>query len=116
MKKLEIYDKNNKLLFIATDENGFMDLTEQCLQSANLQGMTLQGFYFTDSDLRWASLDDADLYWADLTYCNMEETSCRFADFRGADLTGAVLRNSDLTGAKFGLDNIGGRTNLSGAD
>lgn len=81
------------------------------LRGANLEGLAaplaqMQGLDLSGAKLYWASLGDADLSFANLSN----------ADLRGAQLCRATCRGTNFSGANLGLDNIGGRTNLSGAD
>jgi uncharacterized protein YjbI with pentapeptide repeats len=76
------------------------------LEGVHLDGLTLTGASFRDSDLYWASFFESRLDGADLTR----------ADLRGADLKAANLRGACLREAKLGRDEVGGRTDLRKAD
>ncbi len=90
------------------------------LRSADLSGLDLRGFDFTDADLRDTDISGTDLRGAVLVDANLERSDLRGSDLRGADLTDAKLKKANLTGAGLaGADlhhvNIE-EANLSGAD
>ncbi len=100
------------------------------LQSANLNGMHLEGVDFREANLSSAALQDCDLYKAnlsaatapaarlqrsDLSRALMLEANLRLADFSEADLSGADLSGAVLAKCKlFGANLVA--TNFCGAD
>jgi uncharacterized protein YjbI with pentapeptide repeats len=106
-KRLEICDDDGMHLmsvYVEPDANGF--------EGADLSGLgaplirSLRGVSFRKATLYWACLAEADL-----SGCNFEE-----ADLRGATLTGALLVGANLRSAQLCRDNLGGPTQLQGAD
>ena len=82
------------------------------LENGNLDGLAAPG----NSTLRGRSFAGSSLYWAmlegsDLSGCNFEGSDLRGANLKSARLVGANLRQANL-----GLDNLGGATQLQGAD
>jgi uncharacterized protein YjbI with pentapeptide repeats len=83
----------------------------------DFEGAVLEGFVIPGiTTLRGRSFRNAKMYWAmmagaDLSGCNFEG-----ADMRGANLRDAKLVNANLRDADLGLDNLGGATQLQGAD
>jgi uncharacterized protein YjbI with pentapeptide repeats len=100
------------------------------LQSANLNGMNLEGVDLREANLSSAALQDCDLYKAnlsaatapaarlqrsDLSRALLLEANLRLADFSEADLSGADLSGATLAKCKlFGTNLVA--TNFCGAD
>jgi uncharacterized protein YjbI with pentapeptide repeats len=100
------------------------------LQSANLNGMHLEGIDLREANLSSAALQDCDLYKAnlssatapaarlqrsDLSRALLLEANLRLADFTETDLSGADLSGAVLAKCKlFGANLIA--TNFCGAD
>lgn len=82
----------------------------------SLAGTVQEGRDFMFAELRHVDLSEADLYWALFHDAVLEGALMMRCDLRGAVLDRANLRGADLQGANLGLDNIGGRTCLRGAD
>jgi len=61
--------------------------------------LTLQGFDFSDANLKHAKLARADLSGANLARANLTDADLTNSTLTDADLTGAVLADADLTGA-----------------
>jgi uncharacterized protein YjbI with pentapeptide repeats len=100
------------------------------LQSANLNGMCLEGIDLRDTDLSSAALQDCDLYKANLSAANAAAARLQRADLSRSLLVSANLRLADLTETDLSGANLSGAilnrckltgtnliaTNLSGAD
>lgn len=62
---------------------------------------SLEGFDFTDADLKKLNLDGMDFEDSMLRRADLEESSLRWADFELADLRGADLKRTDARNADF---------------
>jgi len=58
---MQIRDKNGQVIYEGGEERYFDDLD---LRDAAMEGLTLQGASFCDTNLAGASLRGADFYWA----------------------------------------------------
>jgi uncharacterized protein YjbI with pentapeptide repeats len=68
-----------------------------------------------DMILEEVNLEGADLYWGFLSQ-RMKGARLYRADCRGAAVVNVDLRAADLRYVDFGLDNLGGQTDLEGTD
>lgn len=98
-------------LFGSVLHRAYVDKPEDGLRGANLEGLQapygqLQGLDLTRALLYAARLRDADLSFAKLTE----------ADLRGAALERAKCHGTSFRNANLGIDNLGGRSTLQGAD
>jgi hypothetical protein len=82
----------------------------------SLAGTVQEGRDFMFAELRHVDLSEADFDWAPFRDAVLEGALTMRCDLRGAVLDRANLQGADLQGANLGLDNIGGRTGLRGAD
>jgi hypothetical protein len=98
------YGEHIMAVYVEPDAKGF--------EGADLTGLAAIGI----KNLRGTSFRRANLYWAvlqsaDLNGCNFEEADLSGANLKDASLVGVNFRN-----AKLGRDNLGGSTELQGAD
>jgi uncharacterized protein YjbI with pentapeptide repeats len=106
-RRLTIKDDDGEhiqAVYVEPSANGF--------EGADLSG--LQALFVTN--LRGTSFKGASLYWA-----NLYSSDFSGCNFEGANLAGASMREAKFVGANFrnaylGLDNLGGSTDLQGAD
>lgn len=82
----------------------------------SLAGTVQEGRDLMFAELRRVDLSEADFYWALFHDAVLEGALMTRCDLRGAVFDRADLHGADLQGANLGLDNIGGRTCLRGAD
>lgn len=80
------------------------------LMDVDLAGITLQGAFLAEADLRGAGLAGADL-----SGCYLRGADLRGADLRGARLTGAFLNAADFRGADLREADLS-RAELRGAN
>ncbi len=88
-----------------------VDLSGRDLSSANLAGAVLM-----DTKLRSSILRGADLYWAILFRADLTGADLRECLLCGADLKETTFVGADLRDANLGKDNLGGSTQLQGAN
>ena len=86
------------------------------LRNAVFEGWALQGAHFDDSNLEGASFRGADLYWGNFFLANLTEADFEGAQLRGADLKKTNLTKANLKNANLSRDNVGGSTQLQGAN
>jgi uncharacterized protein YjbI with pentapeptide repeats len=110
---LIVKDRDGNFL-VEVEGTNFLD--EKDLRRANFSGQVLQGIHIDDSDLREADFTDADLYWAYAFRANCEGAIFQNAKLNGATLAEANFRGADLRGADLSLDNLGGATDVKGAN
>jgi len=82
----------------------------------NLEEAVLEGVEFSYANLEGTNLKGADLYWAILFSANLVDANLENVLLSGADLKQASLCGADLRHANLGPDNLGGATELQGAD
>lgn len=111
----EIKDRHGRLIGPNEDLNG-MDFDSANLQGADLSGKIMEGADFSDANLTNSNLEGCDLYWAICFRTNLTNANLKRAYFCGADLKFANFAGADLRGANFGCDNLGGSTQLQGAN
>ncbi|HWD26299.1 MAG TPA: pentapeptide repeat-containing protein [Rhizomicrobium sp.] len=114
-KTLIVSDRNGNALHALTVDGPFA-FGDAALGGADFSGMPLAGADFIGADLRGARFDGCDLYWALFFRADLEGASLRRAGLFGCDLKDANLRGADLTHADLGPDNLGGFTDLEGAN
>jgi len=112
---MEIRNKSGDLIFTLEDKVP-RHLNELDLREANFSFLDLMGVSFDDSDLTGSDFTHANLYWA-----NLSDAKCDDCIFIGADLRGAIFFRTSLQGAKlqvanFGVDMLGGHTDLADVD
>jgi len=81
-------------------------------EGADLSGLCAIGV----TNLRGKSFRGAVLYWVNLTSSDLSSCNFENADFRGAVLRDTVFVGADLRGALLGIDNLGGATQIQGAN
>lgn len=91
------------------------------LKKASLGGCFLSGTFLDHLDLSEADLTNAHLNGANLNWAKLRSTSAKEIDLRGAQLRFAHLNNADLPGAYLNQADLsyvdmGGNTNMTGAD
>lgn len=88
-------------------QDGFqLNLTNSCLNKANLTELNFDNARFTGSQLRGARLQRASLQNADFSNCDFSDALLEFANFSGSklwytDLTSAKFENLYLDGASM---------------
>lgn len=86
-------------------------------ESKDFEGAVLEGFCAPGvKTLRGKSFRGAELYWAMLQASDLSECNFEDADLRGANLKETVLVGANLRNANLGRDNLGGSTQMHGAD
>jgi uncharacterized protein YjbI with pentapeptide repeats len=86
------------------------------LQNQDFAEAVLEGVCCMYARFDGSSFFGADLYWAMARGASFRNCDLRFAVFRGADLKDAVFDGAQLIGTNFSCDNLGGSTQLQGAD
>ncbi len=112
---IEIRDHQGRTIYIYPHSEG-IDFDSADLRDLNLSGAVLEGAMFTDANLSGSKLENADLYWSNFFRADLSNTSLVGASVRGCKFISAKLTNADLRGADFSKDNLGGPTQLQGAD
>jgi uncharacterized protein YjbI with pentapeptide repeats len=112
---MQIFDKHGQLLATSMPDHS-RSFYQNDLRHADLRNQEIEGISFDGSDLRGADFSNADLYWA-----FFGDADCRECIFFGADLSGAIFQDANLQGADFRKakltnDNLGGPTDLRGAN
>src|SRR5688572_16465810 len=110
----EIRDRSGKLLLALSEEITMLDdldLTGAMLDRIEADGLMCMGSKFENATFR-----DADLYWLIAFRASFRNAVMDGCAFRGADLKEVDFNGTSLRNAKFLLSNLGGRTDLSGAD
>lgn len=110
---IEVKNANGDVIFIYQNGDTFDDAD---LSGVNLSGAILEGRTFFGTNMSGANLEGADFYWAVMVGVNLRNANLRNASLLGCDLKESDLRNADLTGANLGTDNLGGSTQLEGAN
>jgi uncharacterized protein YjbI with pentapeptide repeats len=108
---IEIKNRNGELIFSCQDNLEPLDL-----RGANLEDAVLEGAELSYANLEGVNLKGADLYWVILFGANLKKSNLENASLNGADLKEASLRGANLKNADLGPDNLGGVTQLQGAD
>ena len=110
----EIRDLCGKVLLTlneATTTLDDLDLTGAMLDHIAADGLMCMGTRFDNATFR-----NADLYWLIALGASFRNAVMDGCAFRGADLKEVDFNGASLRNAKFLLSNLGGRTDLSGAD
>lgn len=110
----EIRDRSGKVLLTLSEEMTALDdldLTGAMLDHVAADGLMCMGTRFENATFR-----DADLYWLIAFGASFRNAVMDGCVFRGADLKEADFNGASLRNAKFLGNNLGGRTDLSGAD
>lgn len=95
-------------------KNGSCDDAD--LRHGDYSGVVREGLCCMGAQFDGSSFRGADLYWAVAMGASFRDCDLTDACFRGADLKEVDFRGAKLTRTNFGLDNLGGFTDLSGAD
>ena len=111
----KLHDRNGNLISLTDDLNG-VDFDSVDLSHADFNGKILEGAIFSDANLSYANLQGCDLYWANFYRASLIGADLRNTCLCGANLTLADLSGADLRHANLGIDNLGGSTQLQGAD
>jgi uncharacterized protein YjbI with pentapeptide repeats len=82
----------------------------------DFSGANLEGVICMDARFDGSSFRKADLYWAIATGASFAGWDFSFADLRGANLKDTHFGGARLIQTNFGRDNLGGATQLQGAD
>ena len=86
------------------------------LQNQDFADAMLQRVWCMFARFDGSSFFGADLYWATAIGASFRNCDLRFTIFRGADLKDAIFDGAQLIGTIFSRDNLGGSTQLQGAD
>lgn len=108
--------KGNTILELEDDRDYGRDLSDLVLRNADFEGMTLEGWWFFDSDMVGANMKQADLYWANFVGAKLKNADFRFAILNGALLDYADLRNADLRNTDLSYDKLGTAASIKGAN
>jgi uncharacterized protein YjbI with pentapeptide repeats len=112
---VDIRNKLGQVIFTyAGQETLWFDSAD--LKGVHLKDAELEGANFSSADLSEACLEGSDLYWAIFFEARLQHTNLAFAPLKGCDFKKADLRYANLRGADLGLDNLGGATQLQGAN
>lgn len=112
---IEIRNQDGVVIYVYPDGEG-MDFDNSDLHGLNLANAALEGAVFSDANLSGVNLENSDLYWAIFFRANLSEANLKGAVLRGCDMKLAKLTKADLRGADLSQDNLGGSTQLQGAD
>jgi len=112
---IEIRNQRGAVIYVYSHGHG-TDFDGADLSGLDLTGAVLEGAVFSDARLSGTNLEKADLYWANFFHADLTGANLRHAILRGCDMKCALLANADLRGADLGPDNVGGSTQLQGAD
>jgi uncharacterized protein YjbI with pentapeptide repeats len=82
----------------------------------SLAGTRHEGGNFMFAVLRHVDMSDADFYWGSFQDAKLEGSIMERCDLRGAIFDNADMRGVNLRRARLCLDNVGGRTQLQGAN
>lgn len=113
---MEIRNAQNEIIFECKEDFRKVNFDDLDLSGAVLERANLEDVVWCGTKLKHANLKGADFYWAilftsDLSYADLEE-----AQFRGADLKEVNFQGANLRKVNFGRDNLGGSTQLQGAN
>ena len=91
-------------------------LDDTCAHHAIFEGTMMAGMCCMMIDFTGANLRSANLYWAVAAWAAFCDADLTRTEFQGADLKEADFSGARLLQTHFGLDNLGGSTNLCGAN
>lgn len=86
------------------------------LSGAIFDGLIMEGCIFDETILAYASFKKCDLYWARFYAVNLEHSNFAGASLNGCTFCNANLRYVNLADADLSRDNVGGSTDLRGAN
>ncbi len=86
------------------------------LSDANLERSDLEMEVWQDVILRGANLKEAEIYSGTFFLSDLSETNCEGTKFWGTGLQKVNFTKSNLRNAIFGKTNLGGSTDVSGAN
>ena len=95
---------------------GITDLDGANLDHADLRGIQAEGLVCMEASFREANLDGADLYWIIAAGAIFDAANLQRTIMRGGNLTDASFIAANLTNADLSEDNVGGATDLRGAN
>jgi uncharacterized protein YjbI with pentapeptide repeats len=113
---MEIKNSQGEIIFQCDGDFRKADLDDIDLSGAMLENANLEGVVWCGTNLSRANLKAADFYWAILFTSNFSYADLQEAQFRGADLKEVNFQGANLMKANFGRDNLGGSTQLQGAN
>lgn len=108
---IEFKNKNGRIIYSCESHPDVFDL-----RGVNLEEAVLEGAELSYAILEGVNLKGADLYWVILFGANLKNSNLENVSLNGADLKEACLRGANLKNADLGIDNLGGATQLQGAD
>ncbi|MDO6685395.1 MULTISPECIES: pentapeptide repeat-containing protein [unclassified Agarivorans] len=110
--------KTNKVRLTVRDDNGnHLQAAHVEVLGCDYEGADLSGLsYIAQKGLRGKCFRHSILYWANLSDSDFSGCDFRGADLRGAVLMGTNLSDCDFRGANLGNDQMGGETQIDGAN
>ena len=84
--------------------------------NTRLVSAILEGAYLMDACFDGADLSHADLYWCIALGASFRKARLANANLRGGDFKHVNFTGADLSGADLSKDNLGGGTELQGAN
>ena len=105
-EKIQILDENGEVLKTYKVPEGRDQFEGAGLECTFLYGAQLTGMNFKD----------AEIYWASLFMANLDEANFENAGLQGANLIQASCVRTNFRNANLGRDNLGGSTQLQGAN
>ncbi len=116
MKIKEIKNLDGEIIFNYDEDDERWIWGKYDLTGANLEKANLQGVIWLDVILRKANLRNADFYWGSLFTSDLSEADCEGTRFSGTNLEDVNFTRANLRKTIFGRDNLGGHTDLRGAN
>ena len=113
---MEIKNSQGQIIFECDEDSSEVDFDDLDLSGAMLENADLVGVVWCGTNLSRANLKAADFYWAILFTSNLSYADLQEAKFQGADLKEVNFQGANLMKANFGRDNLGGSTQLQGAN
>ncbi|HEY0048181.1 MAG TPA: pentapeptide repeat-containing protein [Pyrinomonadaceae bacterium] len=116
MKIVEIKNLDGEVIFSYDEEDEKWIWGDYDFSGVNLEKANLEGIVWQQISLRRANLKEADCYRAILCGSDLSESDCESAEFTGANLKQVNFTKASLKNAVFTKDNLGGSTDVSGAN
>lgn len=104
--EVKIYDEFGEILKIHQLAEG----------QEQFEGVKWEGSYLCGAQLVNANFKGAILYWAGLFQAKLDGANFESANLQGIDLREASCIGANFRGANIGRDNLGGNSQLQGAD
>jgi len=83
---------------------------------SQFEGVVWEGAHLYGAQLDQANFKDANLYWAGFFQAQLNGANFENANLQGVELKEASCIGANFRGANLGRDNLGGNSQLQGAD